>query len=201
MKDFTDITILLDRSGSMVTILESTITGFNTFLAEQKKEKDKARLSLIQFDNEYEINYLDIDLDYVEDLNTNTFKPRGGTALLDAIGRTITDKASYFKTLKKKNRPNKVLIVIITDGYENCSVKFDYTKLSKLITKYRHKDWEFAFIGANQDSIAEASKLGFNIANATNFTADAEGTKNVFTKMSANVASYRSNGEYTNGSK
>ena len=115
----TDITMILDRSGSMGHIHEQVIRSFNDFLTEQKAVEGSATMSLIQFDDQYEVNYEGIDIQNAEDLNATTYVPRAATALNDAIGRTITEMK-----VRLKDTNHNVVIVITTDGMENASIEF-----------------------------------------------------------------------------
>ena len=89
MKNSTDITIILDRSGSMEYIKEATIKGFNSFIKEQKQSEENVNVSLVQFDHEYMVSYESIPVLEVRKLTNKSFEPRGTTALFDAIGTTI----------------------------------------------------------------------------------------------------------------
>lgn len=161
----TKIYIVLDRSGSMESCREDTIGGFNSFVKGQCELKaDKAFLSLFQFDNEYEIVYQDKKIDEVELLNQETFIPRGSTALLDAIGRTINS------VLQKTDE--NIIVVIITDGHENASHEFTKSTINKMISEKKEKGWEFIFMGANQDAIKEASNLGIGGDSALTYSVD-----------------------------
>ena len=195
MKDLTSITIILDRSGSMESVKGETITGFNSFLKSQKKESGEAQLSLIQFDHEYEAVYLNKPLSDASDLNVETYQPRGYTALLDAIGRTINEVGTRLANTSENERPNKVLFVIITDGEENSSREFNKPKINEMINHQKAQyNWDFLFIGANQDAIAEASQLGISADNSLDYAANSEGTQAVFASLSANIKAYRQGG-------
>ena len=85
----TEIVSIVDRSGSMESILDDAIGGFNTFLAAQQRQPGEAKLSLILFDHEYQVVHQAVDIQQVEPLNQDTYVPRGSTALLDAVGKTI----------------------------------------------------------------------------------------------------------------
>ena len=98
MKNLTDITIILDRSGSMKSIKSATIEGFNSFLKEQKGDELKSLVTLVQFDDVYETVYEGRNIDEVRYLNKDSFEPRGLTALLDAIGTSID-------STKKRKQP------------------------------------------------------------------------------------------------
>ena len=185
MKKSTDITIILDRSGSMEMIKRSTINGFNSFLKEQQNTDGEAKLTLVQFDHEYQVIYEAVNINDVKGLNTDTFIPRGSTALLDAIGLTINNTKNRIKLLEKSEKPDNVLVVIITDGQENTSNKYTREKIFKKISKREKKDnWNFIFLGSNQDAIAEGSKFGIQADKALSFANNDRGTKMAFMSVS-----------------
>ena len=125
--DYTHIVVILDRTGSMDSIRDDTIGGFNAFLSQQKAEPSFATLTLVQFDSQdsYEIVHRFKALDKVPDLTRETFVPRASTPLLDAIGRGINDLESSLANLAEDHRPSRVVMVIITDGAENASREFN----------------------------------------------------------------------------
>ena len=190
MKNLTDITIILDRSGSMQSIKEATITAFNSFIKDQKKDGLPTNLSFIQFDDQYEKNYIEKDIHLAKELNAQTFEPRGMTALLDAIGTTIRSTKKRIKNSNKK--PNKLIIAIITDGYENASTKYTREKIFKMIRKREEKDnWKFVFLAANQDAIEEGAKFGINQNRAMTYHADDEGISNAIISFSNKLSSFK----------
>ena len=137
----TAIMVVLDRSGSMQPLTKDVCGGFDTFVAEQKKLPGEATLTLVQFDHEYEIVYVNKPLDEVPPL---THIPRGSTALLDAVGRGIGELGSALDKQPEDERPGKVIVVIMTDGQENASQEWTREKLRKLIKEQREKySWEF----------------------------------------------------------
>ena len=155
----TDITIVLDRSGSMESTKSDAIGGFNNFLAEQRKLPGRTAVTLVQFDDQYEPVYEGRPLDDAPELTDKTFVPRGGTALLDAIGQTIVRTDQRFA--KQDNPAELVIFVIITDGQENSSVEYDRAKVFKMIRSHeKEHNWKFIFMGTNQDAIAEAGAMG-----------------------------------------
>jgi len=190
MKNLTDITIILDRSGSMQSIKEATITAFNSFIKEQKKDGLPTNLSFIQFDDQYEKNYTEKDIHLAKELNAETFEPRGMTALLDAIGTTIRSTKKRIKNSKQKS--DKVIIAIITDGYENASTKYTREKIFKMIRKREEKDnWKVVFLAANQDAIEEGAKFGINQNRAMTYHADDEGISNAFISFSNKLSNFK----------
>jgi len=192
MKNLTDITIILDRSGSMESVRSDTIGGFNSFLDEQQKTEGDAVLSLVQFDNQYDILYSGKDIKQADKLSMSTFQPRGSTALYDAIGRTINVTGDRLAELPESERPDKVVCVIMTDGFENASREFDSIKIAEMIREQTENyNWQFLFVGANQDAILSAKAIGIAATHSMSYAPTSEGTKAVYASMSANLSSYR----------
>jgi uncharacterized protein YegL len=185
MKKSIDITILLDRSGSMHSLTDETISGFNEFIYSQRGLEAKITVTLVQFDHEYLVNYEAIEINKVTDLDAKTYVPRGSTALLDAIGKTIKLTQERHQLLKKKKRPDKTMLVIITDGYENSSTLYTKKRVFKKIKKMEtQRGWEFIYLGANQDAIKVAADYGIEIKKTLSFAADSDGTKEMFHSVS-----------------
>lgn len=185
----TEVIIILDRSGSMDKVKADTIGGFNTFLAEQKALPDKATVTLIQFNNEYNPVCSNEDITNLPPLNETTFVPRGGTALFDAIGKTISDVSTRHMTKK----PDQVLFVVITDGEENSSEQYSLAMIEKLIEDIQAKGWEVLFIGSELATLRQA--VSYGVKNVMGFTADSIGTRNMYANLSATTQSYRSTGK------
>lgn len=186
----TDITIILDRSGSMQTTADDAIGGFNAFIAEQKKQPGEAVLTLVQFDDRVQVDYKAEPLPFVKDLDHTTFVPRGSTALVDAMGSTINELAARIKAIPKEDRPN-VIVVIITDGGENASREYKMQDVNALITKLTKKGYQFTFIGANQDAIKTGTSYGVSALNSMSYASNSEGTRALFSSVSKNVSAFR----------
>ena len=185
---YTHISIVLDRSGSMESVKADTIGGFNAFLQEQKTAPGEATLTLAQFDNEYDLleNFAPIEI--VKPLTDTTYVPRGSTALLDAIGRTIVDIGARLASLPEDARPSHVLFVILTDGEENASHEFTRPKIFEMISHQRDAyAWEFVFIGANQDAISAGASMGISAGNSIAYAPSPAGQADIMRKMSANA--------------
>jgi hypothetical protein len=192
MKNKTDITIILDRSGSMESVKQDTIGGFNNFLSEQQKVEGEASLSLVQFDDQYEVAYENKDIQVAARLTEATFQPRGSTALFDAVGRTINSVGRRLAALPEAERPDKVLLVIMTDGFENASREFTAAKVGEMISHQREVySWEFMFIGANQDAVLSAREIGIPASSALTYAANEEGTQIAYSMMASKVKNFR----------
>ena len=195
-KNLTQITIVLDRSGSMASVRDATIAGFNEFIEGQKAVPDDANLCLIQFDTEnaYEVVF-DRALCDVPKLTAETYNPRGGTPLHDALGRTISELGAKLSKMPEHERPGKVVVVTMTDGLENASENYTAAQIAGLIKHQREAyKWEFLFLGANQDAILTGERLSIPRANSVMFAACAAGAGNVMRATALNVASFRKTG-------
>ena len=190
--NLTEIAFVLDRSGSMSQCMDSTIEGFNAFLAEQKKQAGLARFTLTLFDDRYEVPYLSIPISEVTDLSERTFVPRGTTALLDAVCQTIDHLGERLAAQPEGNRAGQVIVAIMTDGLENASQKFTWKDVSDRI---QHQSevykWIFLFLGASQDAIATAAKMSIAASNASAYKADTHGSKSSHRSMSRKMSAYR----------
>ncbi len=160
------IHFLLDRSGSMDNCLADTIGGFNAFVREQAP---KSTMSLYLFNNSFEIVYENKKIKDVEKLNISTFRPRGGTALLDAIARTI-DQVEQNNTQRWADLDEVGnVIVILTDGDENSSTKYTKKEINDMISSKQAQGWKFVFLAANQDAIKSANDIGISRGAAIDF--------------------------------
>lgn len=189
---YTHIAIVLDRSGSMNSVREDTRGGFNTFLNGQKAAPGEATLTLVLFDHEYQLVHDQMDIKAVSALAEDQYVPRGTTALLDAVGRTIEETGKKLKELDEKDRPEKVLFVIITDGFENASSKYRIEKVNKLIEHQRSAyHWQFVFLGANQDAITSACAMGIGSSSTMTYAANTVGTQSAWASNNVNTLRFR----------
>jgi hypothetical protein len=187
----TQIVCILDRSGSMSSIMTDSIGGFNTFLKQQKELKDEATLTVALFDDKYDLLYDNVDVKKAEELTNKVWFPRGTTALYDAIGKTINAVKSAHARLGNE-APAKVLVCIVTDGYENASKEYKLDDVKKLIKERENDDWNFIYLAANQDAFAVGSSFGVSRGNTFNYTATADGVFNMSSTLTASAVSYRS---------
>lgn len=189
------IICILDRSGSMRHLTEDTIGGYNSFLAKQRQEKGKAQVTTVLFDDQYDKIVDSVDLEKVPDLTSREYYARGMTALLDAVGRTIADTAGRMEKEGICPARRKVLFLIMTDGQENNSKEYSREAVKAMI-EYATKEyeWNFIFMGANIDSVAEAGSIGISAKHAANYAHDSDGVQDSFDMMSAAAVEMRETG-------
>ena len=165
--DLTDITLVVDRSGSMQDIRSDAEGGVNAFIETQAKEPGDALLTLVQFDTEYEFLHTGVPINKVPKYS---LVPRGATALLDAVGRAINETGERIAKLAEADRPGLVVFVVMTDGLENASQEFSRSRIKEMIEHQQEKyGWQFTFLGADQDAFAEADAMGICANGAANF--------------------------------
>ena len=189
----TEIISLVDRSGSMQSILDDAIGGFNTFLRSQQDQPGEAKLSLILFDHEYQIVHQAVDIQQVEPLNQDTYVPRGSTALLDAVGKTIDAVGERLAATAESEKPSQVIVSILTDGYENASQTYSKPKVAEMIQHQTEKyNWAFEFQAANMDAFAAAKELSIVPDRVVQFEATSEGVRDAFDQQSQRISAMRS---------
>jgi len=188
--DYTHIAVVLDRSGSMQSTYKDTVGGFEKFLEDQKKEDGKATISIYQFDTEYDAI---CEMQDVQDCVgiKDAYIPRGGTALHDAICRTINNTDEAVDNMDDDDVPQKIICVIITDGGENASRRFGHNDVNDMISARRDENWEFVFIGANQDSFSVGGGMGIRAGNTLDYEATSVGTQALYHSMSRSISSAR----------
>lgn len=192
MKQFTDITVLLDRSGSMSSIKEPMETAFNRFIEEQRAVPT-TKLTLIQFDdiNDQEMVYGNVPITFVEKLKLD---PRGNTPLIDALCQVIDNTGKRYSRLLESERPDQVVLVVITDGQENASRIYKRKDVFDRITRQKNQyNWQIIYLGANQDSFAESQSYGINWGSTLKWTPDAEHIRAMMQANSQAVLDYAQN--------
>lgn len=193
-KDYTHITVILDRSGSMASIYDDTIGGFNNFLKQQQKEPGTATLTLVQFDsqNPYEVIHHGKPIGEVPELTRATYVPRASTPLLDAVGLAIADLDKSLGEFKVKEHPGKVIIVVVTDGRENASQKYNKDAVRKLIQEKSKKGWQFVFLSADLDSMRDARGVGIQDNASMAFEKTGQGCAEAWSALSLRTGDFRS---------
>ena len=165
--NLTHLYLLLDRSGSMQSIKTDTEGGFAAFIEEQQRGPGECRVTLAQFDNHYEVVYEDRP---VADVPALDLQPRGSTALLDAMGRLVTDAGARLAALPDAGRPGTVVVAIMTDGHENASREWTHPAIKALVEQQTNDyGWQFLYMGADQDAIEVGRGIGVAAANSITY--------------------------------
>ena len=203
-KGLTEIIFIVDRSGSMESIRKDMIGGFNSFLKEQKRVPTECKVSFYQFDTDgpcvVETVYEKLDLQRVADLNTETFVPRGGTPLYEAIATVVKKVGERLADTPSNERPERVLVVVITDGEENSSHGWTAEQVKQMIEHQEEKyKWEFVYLGANQNAWAVGATMGVKGSSTLAYVASAGGTNAMWKSLSDKTAKYRSSDCVTSG--
>jgi hypothetical protein len=166
-KNYAHISIIADRSGSMQEVADPphtkaslTTTGIRDFVLKQKTLPGRTTFSLTDFDTTHE------ELEHFGDGSLTaswTCVPRGGTALLDAIGFVVTRTGAELADMTEDARPGRVIVVIATDGEENSSHEYKLDTIRDMVTEQREKyGWDFVFIGADIDAFAGSAAMGMS---------------------------------------
>lgn len=192
-KDYCHIGIVLDSSGSMELIKNDIIGTFREFIKKQKELPGDCTFSLYSFNHDV-IRLVDFeDLKKSEKDFMADYMPSGCTALYDGIGTAVSEIGKNLHKMDESNRPDKVLIAIITDGKENASKEYNHQKATEMIKEQKEKyNWEFLFLAANQDAMAVGSSFGLSSKNCMTFSADTSGVKNFTRSLSTYTTMYRS---------
>lgn len=191
-KGLTELVFILDKSGSMGGLESDTIGGYNSMLAKQQAVEGECHLTTVLFDNNYELLHDRTDIKAVRPLTAREYQVGSATALIDAIGKTIHKIGKAQKNTADEYRAEKVIFVIITDGEENSSRKYDASKVKAQIKRQTERySWEFVFLGANIDAVETASHFGIAPERAVDYMPDSAGIELNFAVLSETVASFR----------
>lgn len=188
-----DITLIADKSGSMSPLTTDTIGGINQLIQEQKAVPGDANFTLVLFDTEYRFLYKGRPIQEVAPLTRLEYQASGFTALLDAVGRSITEVGARLAATPEHQRPEKVLFVIVTDGAENASKEYTAAQVKRMVEEQTHTwKWEFIYLGANVDAFTEAQQIGIAYAGTMSYDDTKVGA--TYTVASEKMAWSRSGG-------
>lgn len=187
--NYTHILTIVDRSGSMRGSVRTMSSALDEFFQEQAKVPGKCLVDYVQFGSHYEKTYEDRHIVEAK----AQFDIEGMTALLDAIGRGVTELGRKLKALPEARRPGRVQVVIVTDGHENSSREWTADTVKELIANQEDKyDWNFLFLGANIDAVAVGAQYGFKADQALTFDIHNDGaTRLASGTITAATTNYR----------
>lgn len=198
-KGLTELIFVLDKSGSMAGLESDTIGGYNAMLTKQKAIEGPCLITTALFDNHYQLLHDRIDIRAVSPLTDKDYQAGGTTALLDAMGQTLHKIINVQKSTDPDYQADKVIFVIITDGYENASREYSPDKIKAMVeTQQKEYGWEFIFLGANIDAIVTASAFGIAPDRAMDYLADSQGTELNYQVLSQTIGSFRTTGRLDN---
>lgn len=196
-----EIHAIVDMSGSMNGKQKDTIGGLMANLDELKsnlEEDYNINYSIKYFDDKEELVLKSTNLTTLTDEQLSNiygkYKPRGQTALLDALGNSI----NYFVSKKLLNNGSfdSCIIYVTTDGLENCSKNYNYQTISEMIKNAEeNQNIKILYLGANQDAIAEASKYGISVDRAINYSENSDNVAAVYRGAASVANRTRTTGE------
>ena len=189
--DLTELVFILDRSGSMAGLESDTIGGFNSLIDKQKKVDGKAFVTTVLFDNQQKTVHDRVDLAEVAPMTEKEYYVGGSTALLDAVGDTVTHIEKIHKYVRPEDVPAHTMVVITTDGMENSSHRWRAADVKKLVERKKEGGWEFLFLGANIDAVSEAARFGIDADRAVRYCNDSVGVRKNFSAVGKAMASLR----------
>ncbi|WP_292826762.1 vWA domain-containing protein [Microbacterium sp.] len=170
--NYTAMLIVLDRSGSMSMIRDDMIGGIEQLIAAQAGEPGMLTIDVVTFDTEIELTHHFADPKSIK----VELVPRGATALYDAVGWSFNGFGNALAELPEHARPGTVLVTIVTDGEENSSREYTADMVTKMIEHQREAfDWDVSFLGANQDAVEQARKIGIQADDAIDYDLGAVG--------------------------
>ena len=181
------ISVVLDRSGSMSRLWQDSIGGLGQFIEDQQKLPGEVEFSLAVFDDKYNLLTSGTPLQEV-DINSllEGIFSRGTTALYDAVGKTITTLGQNFQV----SPPDKVIMAIITDGFENSSQEYSLDSVKALIKQQTNEwGWEFMYFGSDITTHGAAKSIG--IPTSVKFDATSVGTRRAYASYSTSVSNLR----------
>lgn len=184
--------LIVDKSGSMNDCIDSTINGFNEQVRgiQQKQltfEDEEIRMGLTTFNTYVDHHYFQSNPNAIEPLNHQTYRPNGSTSLLDAIGDSI---AQIRIQIQSSNLPTTVVVVILTDGYENSSRYYNLVKIRNMISSLEESgNWTFSFIGATLDAVDVAAQMAIKKQNSFSFE-KSKMTSSVWDKLGHSMNEY-----------
>jgi len=192
--NLTEIICIIDKSGSMASIRDDAVGGFNSFLKDQKNKEEDALITLNLFDHEFYEMYQGKNIKYADELTYRSYVPGGMTALNDAIGISIDRADLRHANLEKAETPDNIIVAILTDGMENSSKEYSTLNIKRKIKIHEDKyNWKFIFLAANQDAVLTGRGYGIKDDYSMDFDTDKEGMKMSFDVINEAYSRARNN--------
>jgi hypothetical protein len=177
----------------MSKIEDDTTGGFNSFLADQRDGVGSATVTLYEFNSGVELVYEDRPVSTAPELSSENYSPGGQTALHDAMVTAITGTEDVIASMSPASSPDAVVVVVLTDGKENAS-ETPQQRVRELVERKQGDDWEFLFIGANQDAALTASSMGIEEDRSLNMSHSGDGARAAYESTSNQISEARAEG-------
>ena len=191
-KNLTELVFILDKSGSMASLEQDTIGGFNAMIEKQKKLDGECIVSCVLFDNGQKVVYDRVPLSEVRPMTEEDYTAGGCTALVDALGKSVKYIGNIHKHLREEDIPEHTVFVITTDGMENASREYSSDKVKKMVSKKTEKNgWEFLYLAANIDAVETGAAIGIKSGRSVNYKCDAKGTGLLYETVSNAIMGMR----------
>ena len=195
MKKSVELVFIMDRSGSMYSLEQDCVGGFNATLAKQKEQEGTVYVTTYLFNHESQIVHDRLKIEDVKTMRNQDYMVGGSTALLDCLGDAMSHIEMIHKYIRSEDQVDQVLFVIMTDGQENASHKYSYHKIKKMIQEKTKKGWEFIYLAANIDAASNANMLGIDESNCSNYHHDKQGVENFFGSINDAISQCRKEGK------
>lgn len=197
-KDLVEVVFVFDRSGSMASMFDAAVKGFNEYVEQQAADPGDVNISVYTFDNVIDRPLFRASLkdgvirEQIREGVTHWFKPRGSTALYDGMKHATDEVGAALALQAEDERPGKVMVVVITDGQENASRTATLEQIAAMVKTQRETySWEYIFIGANQDAILTAAKFDIPMACALTYSANDAGLESSLESLTKGTRRYR----------
>lgn len=161
-ENYINLVFVIDESGSMSGTESDVIGGFKKVVDEQKEIKEgTCTVSYFKFASNVEEVFIGKDVNEVEYLD-GKYNPAGMTALFDGVGTAIDKIGKWLNSMKESEKPEKTMVVIMTDGGENYSKDYSASKVKEMIKHQEDKyNWTFVYMGSDLTDASDANSLGF----------------------------------------
>ena len=190
--DVTELVFILDASGSMASLTDDTIGGFNSILKEQAEKEGEVLVTTILFSNDSRMIHDRLPIRKVPPMTAKEYRAAGCTALLDAMGGAIRHIVDIHRYARPEDVPGETLFVITTDGMENASHRYSPEQIKRMVRHEEEKyGWEFLFLGANINAVETAESLGVDQRRAVDYLSDPCGTEAMYKSVNNAVSAKR----------
>jgi len=186
--------IIVDKSGSMSDCIDQTINGFNEQIAkicelEAEFPEQQITIGLTTFNHEVDHHYYMRPVSDAYKMNEENYQPNGNTAMLDAMAETM-NRLSEYQQESNRHLPTTVVMVVLTDGYENASVRYTLKNVKQMVEQREASGtWTFSFLGATLDAVDVAESMSIKRENSISF-AKASMNESVWDRLNDSFRGY-----------